>query len=253
MAHGTKLRGTGPLSRLDPRVSVIVLTVWSVAVALVWSRPAALAGLGGSLVLFLLAGCDRPWRFVGRVLLINTFLIFVWLAIPFSFSTPGETVAKLGPLAVTREGLDLVATLSIKALAITCGAMSVTIGVGVFELTLGAGALGAPEKLVAMMALMNRYIRVVGEEFDRLIWAMRVRGFAPKATVHCLKAYANLAGSLLVRGFDRGDRVRAAMLCRGWSGKIPLDRDYELGRVDLLVSLVVLVMLVIMVALDVVH
>jgi cobalt/nickel transport system permease protein len=250
MLQGADITGRGPLSRLDPRLSVIALVAWSAAVALVWSRWAALAGLAGSLVLFLLSGCERPGRFFARLLLINAFLLFVWVALPFSFSSPGAPVASLGPLVVTREGLDLTITLSIKALAITCGAMAVTASSSVFELTLGARALGAPEKLTAMMTLMTRYIQVVGEEFDRLVWAMRIRGFSPKADLHTLRSYANLAGVLLVRGLDRGERVRAAMLCRGWRGRLTLEREYRLGRLDLLVSLLILAMVALVVAID---
>ena len=239
------------MSRLDPRLSLAVLFAWSVALALVWSMEAALAGLAGSLALFLLSGCDRPWAFVWRLLLINVFLVFVWLALPFSFSMPGEAVLRLGPLEVTREGLALSALLSVKALAITCGAMAVTASQGVFELTLAARAMGAPEKLTAMMSLMTRYIQVVGEEYDRLHWAMRIRGFVPKATVHCLRSYANMAGVLLVRGLDRSDRVRAAMLCRGWRGRLALERAYSLGRLDLALGILVLAMMALVVALDV--
>jgi cobalt/nickel transport system permease protein len=243
--------GRGPLSRIDPRLGVVILVVWSVAVALVWSRPAALAGLAGSAVLFLLSGCDKPRTYIARLLLINSFLIFVWLALPFSFSSPGEAIGRLGPFTVTREGLDLTITLSIKAIAITCGAMAVTISIGVFELMMGARALGAPEKLIAMMSLMTRYIQVVGEEFDRLVWAMRIRGFVPKATVHCLRSYANLAGMLLVRGLDRGERVRAAMLCRGWKGGLTLDREYRLKTLDYRFCALILAMLAVVVGLDV--
>jgi cobalt/nickel transport system permease protein len=238
---------------LDPRLSLIVLVVWSAAVALVWSTPAALAGLAGSLVLFLLSGCDRPLGFLGRLLLINVFLVFVWLVLPFSFSMPGEPIASLGPLSVTREGLALTVTLSIKAIAITCGAMAVTISTGVFELLVAARHLGAPEKLTSMMTLMTRYIKVVGGEYDRLVWAMRIRGFVPKATLHCLRSYANLAGILLVRGLDRGERVRAAMLCRGWTGRLFLDREYRLSRTDLRLASLVAIMLAAMVTLDVLY
>lgn len=251
MGHASEITGRGPLSRMDPRLGVIILVAWSVTLALVWSRPAALAGLAGSIGLFLLSGCDKPGAFIARLLMINVFLVFVWLVLPFSFSSPGEVIWRAGPLAVTREGLDLTVILSIKALGITCGAMAVTISVGVFELMMGARAMGAPVKLIAMMSLMTRYIHVVGDEFDRLMWAMRIRGFVPKATVHCLRSYANLAGILLVRGLDRGERVRAAMLCRGWRGGLRLDRDYRFGRGDFMLSALVLAMMAAVVVLDV--
>jgi cobalt/nickel transport system permease protein len=252
MSHGTELSGHGPLSRADPRLKVVVLVVWSTTVAVVWSMAAALAGLAGAMVLLLLLGCDRPWVFIKRLILLNTFLVFVWLLLPFSFSVPGETVFRLGPLSVTRQGLALAALLSVKSLAITCGAMAVTVATGVFELIAACRALGAPVKLTAMMSLMSRYIRVVADEFGRLVWAMRIRGFKPMATVHCLRTWANLAGVLLVRGIDRSERVHAAMLCRGWRGGLALDRDYRLSALDRGLIALFLAMTAVVVTLDVV-
>ena len=252
MSHGVELSGHGPLCRADPRLKVVILVVWSTTLAVVWNMAAALAGLAGALSLFLLLGCGRPWGFVKRLLLINAFLVFVWLLVPLSFSVPGEAAARLGPVAVTREGLALAALLSVKSLGITCGAMALTVATGVFELTAACRALGAPEKLTSMMSLMNRYIKVVGEEFDRLVWAMRIRGFKSRATVHCLRTWANLAGVLLVRGLDRSERVHAAMLCRGWRGALILDRDWRLTSLDLRLAALMLAMTAAVVALDVV-
>jgi cobalt/nickel transport system permease protein len=252
MSYGSELSGSGVLYRADPRFKVILLVIWSVALALSWDFRAVLTGLVGSLVLFILTGCDHKSLFVKRLLAVNSFLIFVWLVVPFSFSVPGESLVRLGPLTVTKEGFRLTALLSVKAIGITCSAMAVTISTGVFELMAAARALGAPEKLTAMMALMMRYIQVVGEEFDRLLWAMRIRGFVPRLSIHCLKSYANLAGILLVRGLERSERVHAAMLCRGYQGRFFMDRDYRFTALELRLSVMFLFFLALVVILDVV-
>jgi cobalt/nickel transport system permease protein len=33
--------------------------------------------------------------------------------------------------------------------------------------------------------------------------------------------YGNLAGNLLIRSYDRGERIHAAMLSRGFTGRLP--------------------------------
>jgi cobalt/nickel transport system permease protein len=119
--------------------------------------------------------------------------------------------------------------------------MSITLSTGIFELMAGAKALGAPEKLLAMLALMTRYVKVVGSEYERLIWAIKIRGFSPSLTLHTLKTYANLAGILLVRGIDRAERVHAAMLCRGYRGRLYFDTTLEMTKVDLYLSLLFLI------------
>ncbi|MDR2443770.1 MAG: cobalt ECF transporter T component CbiQ [Deltaproteobacteria bacterium] len=252
MSYSSELSGSGALSRVDPRLKVIILVVWSVIIALSWDLRALAAGLLGSIILVVLAGCDQKAKFIKRLFLINSFLIFVWLVVPFSFSVPGQTLLAIGPLKMTNEGFRLTFILTVKALEITAGAMAMTVSTSTFDLMAAARAMGAPEKLTAMTALMIRYIRVVGEEFERLVWAMRIRGFVPKLTIHCLRSYANLAGILLVRGLDRGERVHAAMLCRGYKGRFFFDRQYQLRALDGYVALVFFILSALVVILDVI-
>jgi cobalt/nickel transport system permease protein len=214
MGFGETNKGYGFLSRLDPRVKLCALVIWSFALALATGFPGAFAGLAGSIALAVLSGPEKPLAFLWRLLAINFFLLFIWLVLPFSM--PGEALARLGPLTLTREGLLLSARLSVQALGITAAAMAITTTTGVHELTAAARAMGAPEKLAAMLGLMTRYVAVIKDEFERLVWAMKIRGFRASTSLHCLRSYANLAGVLLVRGLDRGERVYAAMLCRGY-------------------------------------
>ena len=48
--------------------------------------------------------------------------------------------------------------------------------------------------------------------------AMRVRGFRPRLDRHTCRSLGYLVGMLLVRSFDRAERILAAMRCRGFRG-----------------------------------
>jgi cobalt/nickel transport system permease protein len=48
---------------------------------------------------------------------------------------------------------------------------------------------------------------------------MRVRCFRPGVNRHSYRAFGYLVGMLLVRSFDRSERVLAAMKCRGFCGR----------------------------------
>jgi cobalt/nickel transport system permease protein len=201
--------------------------------AFLQTRAAAWAGLGASAVIYSLSGPKSALGGLKRTLAINSFLVFVWLFLPFSFSSPGSVVYALGPLKATQEGLDLTVLISLKALAITLGALAITGSSEPFDLLAGARGLGAPEKLVALLSLMTRYIHVIAQQCARLRQAMKVRGFRPGTNLHTLRSYANLAGLLLVRGIDRAERVQAAMLCRGYDGRFWVRADFRLKRLDL--------------------
>jgi cobalt/nickel transport system permease protein len=238
------------LPRADPRLKVLILALWSFLLAFLATQAAALAGLAGSGALFLLSGQRGYFQAFKNLLAINSFLLFIWLLLPFSFSVPGTVIYHLGPLAVTREGLDLTILLSLKALAITLGALAVTGSSGIFDLLAGARSLGAPEKLVALLLLMTRYISVIRQQYHRLRQAMRVRGFQPRTNLHTLRCYANLAGMLLVRGLDRAERVQAAMLCRGYNGRFWIRSDFQARTLDLGLAFLVLAFSLLTEALD---
>ena len=52
----------------------------------------------------------------------------------------------------------------------------------------------------------------------RLRVALRVRGYRNRATRHSYRTIGHVAGTLLVRSHERGERVSQAMRCRGFDG-----------------------------------
>jgi cobalt/nickel transport system permease protein len=75
-----------------------------------------------------------------------------------------------------------------------------------------------PDKLAHLLLFTYRYIYVFETEYRRLVQAMKIRGFRPRTNLHTYRSYGYLAAMLLVRSFDRAERVFQAMLCRGFDG-----------------------------------
>src|SRR5262249_30353300 len=82
-----------------------------------------------------------------------------------------------------------------------------------------AGALGVPGLFVQLALLTYRYAFVLTTELRRLRLALRVRGFPNRPGPHAHPPPGHAAGTLLVRGHDRAERVGQAMRCRGFDGK----------------------------------
>lgn len=230
------------LKKADPRLKVVSVVAWSFLLALSPSKGSALAGLAGSLILIALSGV--PLREVfKRVLAINFFIIFLWLALPFSFSVPGEVVATWGSLKVTAPGLALAWLLTIKGNAVALGAVAFFGASTVYEVGGAARKLGVPEKMTAIFIMMFRYVKVIGQEYERLRLAMKVRGFKPGLDLHSFRSLANLIGVLLVRSLDRADRVHAAMRCRGYNGRFWLTDEFHFGKSDWMLATLVLILM----------
>lgn len=84
----------------------------------------------------------------------------------------------------------------------------------------GLAALGMPRIFLTMLSFLYRFTDVLGEQLGSLRRAVTSR--APSLSGRKLIAlYGNLAGSMFIRAYERGERVHAAMLSRGYDGTLP--------------------------------
>jgi len=83
--------------------------------------------------------------------------------------------------------------------------------------------LRVPRLLVLQLLLTYRYIGVLGEELARMLRAYSLRD--PGQNGIKVGAWGSFAGNLLLRSFDRAQRIYAAMVLRGFDG------DYHIGRI----------------------
>jgi cobalt/nickel transport system permease protein len=95
------------------------------------------------------------------------------------------------------------------------------VGTGPFPVTIRAlERLKVPSMVVQMILMCYRYLFVFTSEMQRMATAMKARGFRKRMDLRTLRTIGNFVGVLLVRSFERTERVYQAMLSRGFSGKI---------------------------------
>ena len=115
MINEAYAKGTSVIHRLDPRVKLIAVTLFSVLVALASRFSVLFLGLGFSIFLLFLARLPSGeiLRSVKAVLL---FLFVIWLVLPFTYD--GPVLFRIGPISVMRPGAVLAARISIKSISI---------------------------------------------------------------------------------------------------------------------------------------
>ena len=220
--------GESAIHRADPRVKTSLAFVFIVALT---SLPvASWPFIGGFLVavwaVVLLSGIS-PLRMLKRTFVAAPFVL---IAAPSVFTRGGETLATwdigLFTMTPTREGLEFVATITAKSwIAVTAAAL-LAATTRYLDVVAALRWLRVPSLLVAVMAMMYRYLFLLIEEAQRLITARRARsavidGHKAGGTVRWrAKVAGNMAGSLFVRTFDRSERVHMAMLARGFDGTV---------------------------------
>ena len=221
--------GDSFLHRMDPRAKIIAAVVFSVVVAVCQSLVATAIALLFPVVLFVLSGM-KARDFLKRLAVVNGLMLFLWLFLPFT--TPGEPAFAVGPLTVTREGLQYAFLITLKSNVIIAVMMTLLGTSPIFNLVHALSHLAVPDKLVHLFFFCWRYVHVIAEEYTALAEAAKIRGFRPGTNVHTYRTYGYFVGMLLVRSFDRAQRIMDAMKCRGFNGKFHILHHYEMRRFD---------------------
>ena len=76
-----------------------------------------------------------------------------------------------------------------------------------------------PGLLVQLLMLTYRYVFLFGDELHKLRIALRLRRYRNRPSLHSYRTIGHVTGTLLVRSYERAERVGQAMRCRGFDGQ----------------------------------
>ena len=218
-----------PLQRLDARWRLAALLMAAAAVTALQTLPCAAAVLLGCIGLTALACVPWDWflRRLGAVA-----LVFVFFTAVLPMALDGGPTLELGPVRLSWAGLRLALLICTKALAILT-LMLVLLTTAPLPTTLKAAhALHVPALVIQLVVMTYRYVFVLGDELARLRVALRVRGFRNRADRHSYRTIGRVSGTLLVRGYERAERVSQAMRCRGFDGRFRSLAEFRTSMVD---------------------
>jgi cobalt/nickel transport system permease protein len=227
---------TSPVGRWDARWKMAALVPAAFLVALLQTVPAALAALAAALLFVLLGRLPPRWYLIrlGALMLVLA-LFVVWLP----FFHDGGPAWEVGPLAVSSEGIRLAGLIVIKGVTIVT-LMLVLWATAPVDVNLKAArALRVPGVVVHLCVLTYRYLFLLAEEMSRLRIALRVRGYRNRAALHSYRTVGHVAGTLLVRSYERAERVGQAMRCRAFDGEFRALAEFHTRALDVLSFLII--------------
>ncbi|MDR3311342.1 MAG: cobalt ECF transporter T component CbiQ [Oscillospiraceae bacterium] len=146
-----------------------------------------------------------------RVLIALPFCLFAGLS---NVVIDRETALSIGGAAVSFGVLSLM-TILLKMYLCVMAALLLAATTPFAELTAQLRRLHIPAPFVTVFEITYRYIGVLLEELRSMTTAYRLRSGDRKALD--VRHMGSFTGGLLLRGFDRAERVHAAMCCRGYS------------------------------------
>ena len=231
------------LHRLDGRSKLLVTLVYLVAMLSVpLTRLSTLLLFALYPVLTAAVGGFRYRTILRRSAVAVPFAAFIGL---FNLFHARETLFHIGPVAVsvgwtTFLSIVLRGVLSVQALLL------LIYSTGYYRLCRSLQQLGVPEPFTTQLLFVHRYLCVLLRESIALSMACEARSFGRRS--YPLRTWSTLICQLLLRTFDRAERIGRAMSARGFTGRIPdlpsartrwqpLDTGYLIGWTTLLIAL----------------
>lgn len=223
-------QGNSLLHRRDPKVKVIVAAFFITVVAISNSFVVVTLALALASALTLLSRLEAV-AVLKRLLAANTFTLFLWLTLPFTYG--GNNLTELGPLLISGDGIRLAGLITLKTNTVVLALLSLLATSRIAALGHALEGLHVPKRLCFLLLFSYRYIFVIYQEYRKLVRAAQMRCFVPATNIHTYRTYGYLFGMTLVRSWNRAIRVHQAMLLRGFNGRlIPLAQQ-TVGKNDI--------------------
>ncbi len=209
------------IHRLDPRTKLIATLLFILVVIstpVVQWQTFTLYVLLIALLIFL-AKLPFPYVFK-RSLVIIPFVLLIAVSIPFL--KPGEVVGSYNlwrwQVSVTYDGLYVFLNVLVKAWLSILSLIVLTSTTKLADLLKGLEHLRVPRVMIMILSFMYRYIFVLEDEVMRMRQARDARNFGGSRLWH-IRTLGNMIGTLFIRSYERGERIYAAMLSRGYNGQ----------------------------------
>jgi len=204
-----------PLHTLEARSKILGFTALIICVLTVPAGNGALF-LAYFFIAAVLMGISQvPLAYImGRILLILPFIVLVSLGVPWR----------------GYQGLWILFARSVLSLMLLILLTNTTRFV---ELLRGLKKLGCPRILVVNLSFLYRYIFVLTEEAMRMKQARDCRRVGRAPFREEMRILSSMLGTLLIRSFERAERMHSAMLSRGFSGDFPVAEPRKFSWRDL--------------------
>lgn len=217
-------QGSSPVHQLDPRIKIVG--------AILFAAASAILPYGSwlpYLLLFAVTLIVARFTGLGTTFALNRSFValpFALAAITLPFTVPGQAILTVGDLTVTAEGSVRFLSILAKSWVSVQIAILLAATTPVQELLWGLRELRAPRPLVGIVGFMYRYLFVLADEAARLMRARASRaaesaGRSGGSLAWRGRTAGGMVGSLMLRAFERSERIYDAMVARGFKGDIP--------------------------------
>jgi len=220
--------GNSTIHRLDSRAKVLVTLVFILCVVSYnrYELTSLVPFFIFPVVMISLAGLP-PLFILKKIILLCPFVLAVGIFNPLFDQ---EIHLQLGPLGISGGWISFASILARTIL--TVGSAFILVGVTGFTAACQAlERLGVPQVLAVQLLLIYRYIFVLAEESGRASRARSLRSCGKKG--QGMHSFGSMTGHLLLRTWQRAERIHMAMLARGFTGEFRISRQSCFGAAEI--------------------
>lgn len=216
--------GHSAVHRLDPRAKVLATLFFIVSVVSFGKYEVSALFPFFLYPAAMIAFADLPALFLARkTALVLPFAVVIGIFNPLLDS---RILLHVGPLAISGGWISC-ASIIVRA-ALTVSAAFILVSVTGFPAICAAlERLGMPRTFAVQLLFLYRYIFVLIEEGKRVSLARELRTFGGRGLG--MKHFGSLVGHLLLRTWERAERIHRAMLARGFTGEFHPRRPCRFG------------------------
>lgn len=220
--------GDSTIHRLDARAKVLVTLIFTLCVISYnrYELTALLPFFIFPIAIISLAGLP-PLFIFKRIVLLCPFVIAVGVFNPVFDRT---TLVQLGPFDISGGWISF-ASIMLRSV-LTVGGAFILVGVTGFSAICQAlERMGMPRVFTVQLLFLYRYIFVLTEEAGRTSRARELRSCGKKGMG--IDNLGTLVGHLLLRTWQRAERIHMAMLARGFTGDFKTSSQPHFGSSEI--------------------
>ena len=238
--HHLELHKLSRLSKVKPQTKLLGIFLIILSIAFFSMNNLKLFMIHICCVVYLLFISKISFKTYLKRLSIDIPFVLFAIFLPFISKGNGKIFGEYLGLTIYETGLIEMRNLIFKITLCVTLAIILTATTSTIELIYGMQKLKISPLLISIFSFAIRYIDVFIDELKRVKISMKSRGYSEKGLKN-LQHIAFASGAMLIRGYERGERVYNSMISRGFNGYLELhDREYKNTNMIYLIGIICL-------------
>ena len=238
--HHLELHKLSRLSKVKPQTKLLGIFLIILSIAFFSMKNLKLFMIHICCVVYLLFISKISFKTYLKRLSIDIPFVLFAIFLPFISKGNGKITGEYFGLRIYETGLIEMRNLIFKITLCVTLAIILTASTSTIEIIYGMQKLKISPLLISIFSFAIRYIDVFIDELKRVKISMKSRGYSEKGLKN-LQPIAFASGAMLIRGYERGERVYNSMISRGFNGYLELhDREYKNTNMIYLIGIICL-------------